>query len=112
VRFVFHKTISKLERVILTTLFSPVQKTLTIIILFMHLLSNSHKYMHPYYFPLLYKPATQKVKTNMKNSLMRSSRLALARLLSNGLWSLPLFCFARVILVLRGIIYVIIILYS
>jgi hypothetical protein len=51
------------------------------IILFMHLLSTNHKCIQPYYFPLLYKPAAQKVKMVMKNFLMRSSRLCAARLL-------------------------------
>jgi hypothetical protein len=78
---------------------------------FLHLLSTNHKCTQPCYFPLLYKHAAQKVKMDMKNSSMRSSRLALPRLISCGLWSLPLFCFVRVILGLRDIIYVIIILY-
>jgi hypothetical protein len=46
----------------------------------------------PCYFSLLLKPAAQKMKMDW-NSLMRSSRLALPRLLSCGLWSLPLFSF-------------------
>jgi hypothetical protein len=49
---------------------------------------------------------------DIKNSLMRSSRLALPLLFSCGLWSLLLIYFARVVLVLRDIIYVIIVLYS
>jgi hypothetical protein len=80
------------------------------IILFLHLLSINHKCTQPCYFPLLYKPIAQKVKMDW-NFLMRSSRLALPRLISCGLWSLPLFCLVRVVLVLRDIIYVIIILY-
>jgi hypothetical protein len=75
----------------------------------MHLLSTNHKCTQPCYFPLPLKPAAQNM--DMKNSLTRSSRLALRWLLSCGLWSLPLFYFARVILVLRDIIYVINILY-
>jgi hypothetical protein len=70
-----------------------------------HLLGINHKYTQPYYFSLLLKPAAQKM--DMKNSLMMSSRLALPRLLSCGLWSLPLFCFMRVMLVFKDIIYVI-----
>jgi hypothetical protein len=81
-----------------------------IIILFVHLLSTNHKYTQPCYFPLLYKPVAQKVKM-FWNSSMRSSRLALPRLISCGLWRLSLFCFVRVILVIRDIIYIIIILY-
>jgi hypothetical protein len=46
-----------------------------------------------------------------QNSLTRSSSLTLPRLLSCGLWILPLFYFVRVILVFRDIIYVVIILY-
>jgi hypothetical protein len=49
-----------------------------IIILFLHLLSTNHKCTQPCYFPLLYKPAAQKVKMVMKNSSMRSSRLSAA----------------------------------
>jgi hypothetical protein len=45
------------------------------IIYFMHLLSSNHKCTQPCYFPVLYKPASQKVKMDMKNSLMRSSIL-------------------------------------
>jgi hypothetical protein len=78
------------------------------IIVFLYLLSTNHKCTQPCYFSLLYKPAAQKM--DMKNSLTRSSRLALPRLLSCGLWSLSLFCFARVILVSKDIIYIIIIL--
>jgi hypothetical protein len=32
------------------------------IVLFLHLLSTNHKYTQPYYFPLLLKPAAQKMK--------------------------------------------------
>jgi hypothetical protein len=32
------------------------------IIYFLHLLSTNHKYTQPCYFPLLYKPAAQKLK--------------------------------------------------
>jgi hypothetical protein len=62
-----------------------------IIILSLHLLSTSHKCIQPCYFPLLFKLATHKI--DMKNSLTRSSRLAVLWLLSCGLWSLLLFCF-------------------
>jgi hypothetical protein len=66
-----------------------------IIILFLHLLNINHKCTQPYYFPLLYKPAAQKVKTVMKNSSMRSSRLSVAPVVIPVVfWSLPLFCFA------------------
>jgi hypothetical protein len=66
------------------------------IILFLHLLSINHKCIQPCYFPMLYKPTTQKVKMVMKNSLMRSSRLCAAPVaVPMELWSLPLFCFAR-----------------
>jgi hypothetical protein len=82
-----------------------------IIILFLYLLSTNYKCTQPCYFSLLYKPAAQKVMMGMKNSSMRSSSLALLRLLFCGLWSLSLLCFVRVVLVLRDIIYVIIILY-
>jgi hypothetical protein len=75
------------------------------IILFLHLLSTNHKYTQPCYF----SPTAQKM--DMKNPLMMSSRLALPQLLSCGLWSLPLFYFVRVVLVLRDNIYVINILY-
>jgi hypothetical protein len=54
--------------------------TLCIIILFLHLLSTNNKCTQPYYFPLLYKTTAQKVKMDMANSWMRSSRLALPQL--------------------------------
>jgi hypothetical protein len=76
----------------------------------MHLLSTNHKCTQACYFPPLLKPAAQKM--DRKNSLMRSSRLALAWLISCGLWSLLMVCFVRVVLVFKDIIYVIIILYS
>jgi hypothetical protein len=57
----------------LFTLFLPLH-----IIYFMHLLSTNHKRTQPCYFPALYKPAAQKVKMVMKNSLMRSPRLCTA----------------------------------
>jgi hypothetical protein len=41
------------------------------IILFLHLLSTNHKCTQPCYFPLLYKPAAQKVNLVMKNSSTR-----------------------------------------
>ena len=49
------------------------------IILFLHLLSTNHKCTQPCYFPLLLKPAAQKMKMDW-NSLTRSYRLALPRL--------------------------------
>jgi hypothetical protein len=48
-----------------------------IIILFLHLLSTNHKCTQPCYFPLLYKPAAQKVKIDWNYS-MRSFRLCAA----------------------------------
>jgi hypothetical protein len=48
-----------------------------IIILFLHLLSTSHKCTQPCYFPLLLKPAAQKERMDW-NSSMRSSRLRVA----------------------------------
>jgi hypothetical protein len=42
----------------------------------MHLLSTNHKCTQPCYFPLLYKPAAQKLK-KILDSLMRSSRQAI-----------------------------------
>jgi hypothetical protein len=66
------------------------------IILFLHLLSTNHKYTQACYFPLLYKPAAQKVKMIMKNSSMRSSRLCAALVtIPVELRSLLLFCFTR-----------------
>jgi hypothetical protein len=56
------------------------------IIYFLHLLSTSDKCTQPCYFPLSNKPTAQKVKMDMKNSLTRSSRIALHRLLF--LWCL------------------------
>jgi hypothetical protein len=44
------------------------------IILFLHLLCTNHKCTQPCYFPLLYKPAAQKVKMDW-NSLTRIFRL-------------------------------------
>jgi hypothetical protein len=65
------------------------------IILFLHLLSINHKCTKPCYFPLLYKPAAQKVKMNW-NSSTRSSRLcAIPVDVPVVLWSLPLFRFIR-----------------
>jgi hypothetical protein len=58
------------------------------------------------------KHATQKVKKDW-NFSTRSSRLCIAPVVvPMVLWSLALFCFERVILVFRHIIYIIIILYS
>jgi hypothetical protein len=66
-----------------------------IIILFLHLLSTNHKCTKPCYFPVLYKPAAQKVKMDW-NSLTRSSRLCATPVaVPIELWSLSLFCFAR-----------------
>jgi hypothetical protein len=70
---------------------------------FLHLLSTNHKCTQPCYFLMLYEHAAHKVKMDLKNFSMRSSRLALPRLIFCGLWSLPLFCFARVVFVLRDI---------
>jgi hypothetical protein len=68
------------------------------IILFLYLLSTNHEYTQPYYFPLLYKSATQKVKM-VWNSSMRSSRLCAAPVaVPMEFWSLPLFHFARELL--------------
>jgi hypothetical protein len=64
-------------------------------------------------FHLQYKPAAQKVKMDMKNSSAMSSRLCTALVaIPVVLWSLPLFCFKRVTIVFRDIIYIINILYS
>jgi hypothetical protein len=83
-----------------------------VIILLLHLLSTNHKCTQPCYFPLLFKPAAQKVKMDW-NSSTRSSRLRVAPfVIPVELWSLPLFRFAWVILVFRDIIYIIIVLYS
>jgi hypothetical protein len=66
------------------------------IILILHLLSTNYKRTQPCYFPLLYKPAAQKVKMVLKNSSTRSSRLCTAPIaVSVALWRLPLFCFTR-----------------
>jgi hypothetical protein len=68
------------------------------IILFLHLLSTNHKCTQPYYFPLLYKPAAQKVKMDW-NSLTMSARLCVAPVaVPVVLWSLPLSYFARELL--------------
>jgi hypothetical protein len=48
-----------------------------IIILFLHFLSTNHKCTQPCYFPLLWKPATQKLKKNW-STLIRCSRWAIA----------------------------------
>jgi hypothetical protein len=75
---------------------------------FLHLLSTNHKCTQPCYFPLLLKPAAQKEMMDW-NSSMRSSRLRVAPVaVPVVLWSLPL----RVVLVFKGIIYVINILYT
>jgi hypothetical protein len=50
----------------------------------MHLLSTNHKCTQPCYFPLLYKPAAQKLK-KILDSLTRSSRQAIP--LVDCLWS-------------------------
>jgi hypothetical protein len=80
-----------------------------IIFSFLHLLSINHKCTQPCYFSLLLKPVAQKERMDW-NSLMRSSRLRVARL--SFLWcygvfrcSVPL----RVIIDFRDTIYVIII---
>jgi hypothetical protein len=66
------------------------------IVLLLHLLSINYKITQPCYFPLLYKPTAQKVKTGMKDSLTKSSRLCAALVaVPVVLWSLLLFCFAR-----------------
>jgi hypothetical protein len=70
------------------------------VILFLHLLSTNHKCTQPCYFPLLLKPTAQKIL--MENSLTRSSRLVLPRLLSCGVWSFPLICFVTVVIVFNG----------
>jgi hypothetical protein len=64
-------------------------------------------------FPLLLKPVAQKERMDW-NSSTRSSRLRVAVVVVPVvLWSLPLFCLLRVIIVFRDTIYVvIIILYS
>jgi hypothetical protein len=65
-----------------------------IIILFLHLLSTNHKCTQHCYFPLLLKPAAQKVKMDW-NSSMRSSRLHVTPVtIPVELWSLSLFSFA------------------
>jgi hypothetical protein len=46
------------------------------IIYFLHLLSTNHKCTQPCYFPMLLKPAAQKLK-KIWDSLMRSSRQAI-----------------------------------
>jgi hypothetical protein len=58
------------------------------------LMSTNHKCTQPWYFPLLYKTAAQKVKMDW-NSLMRSSTLCAAPVaVPVELWSLPLFRYA------------------
>jgi hypothetical protein len=82
------------------------------IIYFLHLLSTNRKCIEPCYFPLILKPAAQKKKMHW-NSSIRSSRLCAALVaVPAELWSVPLFHFVRVVVVLRDNIYVIIILYS
>jgi hypothetical protein len=64
-------------------------------ILFLHLLSTSHKCTQPCYFPLLLKPAAQKERMDW-NSSTKSSRLRVAPVVVPVvLWSLPLFCSAE-----------------
>jgi hypothetical protein len=54
-----------------------------------------YKCTQPFYFPLSYKPAAQKVKMDC-NSLMRSSRLCATPVaVPVALWSVSLFCYAR-----------------
>jgi hypothetical protein len=66
-----------------------------IIILFLHLLSTNHKCTQPCYFPLLLKPAAQKLKMDW-NSWMRSFRLCVALLIIPVEFdSLPLFHFVK-----------------
>jgi hypothetical protein len=61
-----------------------------IIILFLHLLSTNHKCTKPCYFPLLLKPAAQKVKMDWNCSTW-SSRLRVGPVVVPvELWSLPL----------------------
>jgi hypothetical protein len=75
------------------------------IIIFPHLLSTNYKCTQSCYFPLPLKPAAQKLV--MDNSSMRSSRLWVTPIaVPIVLWSLSLFCYGRVILVLRNNIYV------
>jgi hypothetical protein len=67
-----------------------------ITILVLHLLSTNRKCTQPCHFPLLYKPASQKVKMVVKNFLMRSSRLSVTSVaIPVVFWSLPLFHYAR-----------------
>jgi hypothetical protein len=85
-----YQCISAYNIVSLFTLLLP-----CIIILFLHLLSTNHKCTQPYYFPLLYKPAAQKVKMDW-NSSIRSSKLCAAPVaIPVVLWSILLFCFTR-----------------
>jgi hypothetical protein len=64
-----------------------------IIILFLHLLSTNHKCTQHCYFPLLLKPAAQKVKMD-ENCLTRSSRLHVTPVaVPVELWSLLPFHF-------------------
>jgi hypothetical protein len=58
-----------------------------IIILFLHLLSTNHKCTQPCYFPLLYKPAAQKLK-KIWSTLIWCSR----RAITPGQFPVELWC--------------------
>jgi hypothetical protein len=61
------------------------------IIYLLHLLSCNYKCTQPCYFLLLLKPIVQKMMVDW-NSSMRSSSILLPRLLTYGLWNLPVIC--------------------
>jgi hypothetical protein len=65
------------------------------IILFLHLLSTNHKCTQHFYFPLLYKPAAEKVKMDWNSSMMSSRLCAAPVVVPVELCSLSLFYFAR-----------------
>jgi hypothetical protein len=67
-----------------------------IIILFLHLLSTNHKCAQPCYFPLLYKPAAQKLKKIWSTLILCSRRAITPGRLPVELWCLSAAMFLRV----------------
>jgi hypothetical protein len=66
------------------------------IIIFSHLLSKSHKCTQPCYFPLLLKPAAQKLKKTWSTMIWSSRRVIAPGRLSVELWCLFVVMLPRV----------------
>jgi hypothetical protein len=64
--------------------------------LFLHLLSTNHKYTQPCYFPLLLKPAAQKLKMTWSSTIWSSRRAIATGRLPVRLWCLSTATLLRV----------------